>query len=157
MDSECLVRAYKSLGQVEQAFRCIKGLNIRIRPIYHRSDDHVRAHIFLCMLSYYLEWHMRRLLEPVLFEEEGLTANRWQRDPVAKAKPSEKAVQKKSIKQTEEGWPVHSFSSLMADLATRCKNHCRAGEEKNSIHFVTLTEPSPFQKHVYSLLKVVPH
>ncbi len=146
------VRAYKSLGQVEQAFRCLKRLDLRIRPIHHRTVDHVKAHVFLCMLAYYVEWHMRRALAPVLFQDEGLDDARWTRDPVAKAESSEKARRKKSSGKTPAGWPVHSFHSLMNELATRCKNTCRAGKGKKAARFTTLTEPTDFQRHVFGLL-----
>jgi len=154
LSAEDTVRTYKSLGQVEQAFRCIKNLDLRIRPIHHRTVDHVKAHIFLCMLAYYVEWHMRKALAPVLFQDEELDAARWSRDPVAKAQPSQTAKQKKRTKHTVDGWPVHSFQSLMDELATRCKNTCRVGEGKEVMHFTTLTEPTDFQRHVLDLLEL---
>ena len=150
------VRAYKSLGQVEQAFRCIKGVDILIRPIHHRTEARVKAHIFLCMLAYYVEWHLRNALAPVLFEDEELEQDRWTRDPVAKAEPSTTVKAKKAAKQTVDGWPVHSYQSLMRELATRCKNQCRAGNGKTAAHFTTLTEPTDFQRHVFALLGVKP-
>jgi hypothetical protein len=150
------VRAYKSLGQVEQAFRCLKSVDLHIRPIYHRTEDHVRAHVFLAVLTYYVDWHMRRALAPVLFEDEELERERWGRDPVAKAEPSRSARQKKCKKATPEGWPIHSFASLLADLATRCRNMCRAGEGKNTLRFEQLTEPTPFQQHAFGLLGLKP-
>jgi transposase len=146
------VRAYKSLGQVEQAFRCLKNLDLRIRPIHHRTEDHVKAHIFLCMLAYYVEWHMRHALAPILFQDEELDDARWTRDPVASAQPSATAQQKKRTKHTPEGWPVHSFQSLMDELATRCQNTCRAGQGKDAARFTTFTEPTDFQRHVLDLL-----
>ena len=150
------VRAYKSLGQVEQAFRCLKSVDLHIRPIHHRTPDHVRAHIFLSVLAYYVDWHMRRALAPVLFEDEDLAAERWRRDPVAKAEPSASLQKKKRKKTTPEGWPVHSFASLFADLSTRCRNTCRAGAGKNTLRFEQLTEPTPFQQHVFGLLGLKP-
>jgi transposase len=150
------VRTYKSLGQVEQAFRCIKSIDLQVRPIRHRSEAHVRAHIFLCMLAYYVQWHMRKALSPVLFQDDELAQARWTRDAVAKAKPSQSARAKKLTKTTPDGWPVHSFSSLLIDLATRCKNICRTGDGKNTIRFEQLTEPSPFQEHVFDLLGIKP-
>jgi transposase len=154
LSAEDTVRTYKSLGQVEQAFRCIKNLDLRIRPIHHRTVEHVKAHIFLCMLAYYVEWHMRKTLAPVLFQDEELDAARWSRDPVAKAQPSETAQQKKRTKHTVDGWPVHSFQSLMDELATRCKNICRVGEGKEAMHFTAFTEPTDFQRHVLDLLGI---
>jgi len=146
------VRAYKSLGQVEQAFGCIKSLDLRIRPIHHRTVDHVKAHIFLCMLAYYVEWHLRKALASVLFQDQELDAERWTRDPVAKARPGEAVQRKKRTKETPDGWPVHSFQSLMNELATRCKNTCRAGQGKDAARFTTLTEPTDFQRHIFGLL-----
>ena len=156
MSAEDTVRTYKSLGQVEQAFRCIKSIDLQVRPIRHRTEAHVRAHIFLCMLAYYVQWHMRKALSPVLFQDDELDADRWTRDPVAKAKPSQSARAKKRSKTTPDGWPVHSFSSLLTDLATRCKNRCRTGEAKTEIHFEQVTEATPFQEHVVNLLGIKP-
>ena len=156
LSTENTVRTYKSLGQVEQAFRCLKGVDLRVRPIRHRDEAHVRAHIFLCMLAYYVEWHMRKALSPVLFQDSELDTARWERDPVAKAGPSRSAREKKNTKTTEEGWPVHSLRTLLNELGTRCKNTCRAGEGKNKIRFQQLTELTPFQQHVFNLLKVNP-
>jgi len=152
LSAEDTVRTYKSLGQVEQAFRCIKSLDIRVRPIHHRTVDHVKAHIFLCMLAYYVEWEIRRKLAPVLFQDEELHTARWTRDPVAKAQPGEAVQQKKRTKQTQDGWPVHSLRTLMGELATRCKNICRVGQGKHAARFTTLTEPTDFQRHVFGLL-----
>src|SRR5690606_10988870 len=104
LSAEDAVRTYKSLGQVEQAFRCMKSVDLRVRPIRHRSEEHVRAHIFLCMLAYYVEWHMRKKLSSVLFQDDELDEARWSRDPVAKAEPSESAREKKRKRSTDEGW-----------------------------------------------------
>lgn len=150
------VRTYKSLGQVEQAFRCIKSIDLHVRPIRHRNEAHVRAHIFICMLAYYVEWHMRKALSPILFQDDQLDEDRWTRDPVAKAEPSETAHAKKRSKQTRDGWPVHSLQTLLEELATRCKNTCRAGEGKTTMHFEQLTELTPFQQHVFDLLEIKP-
>ena len=150
------VRTYKSLGQVEQAFRCMKGVDLRVRPIRHRDEAHVRAHIFLCMLAYYVEWHMRKALSPVLFQDDELDEDRWRRDPVAKAEASQSVREKKRAKKTIDGWPVHSLTTLLSELGTRCKNTCRAGEGKQSLRFEQLTETSPFQQHVFDLLQLKP-
>ena len=154
LSAQDTVRAYKSLGQVEQAFRCLKGVDLRVRPIRHRDQAHVRAHIFLCMLAYYVEWHMRKALSPVLFQDDELDTARWQRDPVAKAEPSQSVKEKKSAKQTADGWPVHSLRTLLDELATQCQNTCRAGEGRTAIRFQQLTELSPFQEHVLELLEI---
>ena len=153
---EDTVRTYKSLSQVEQAFRCLKGVDLRVRPIHHRTPDHVRAHVFLCMLAYYVEWHLRRALAPVLFEDEELDEVRTTRDPVAKAEPSESVKRKKATLLTPDGWPVQSFQTLMRTLGTRCRNKCRAGNNKTYATFYELTEPTPFQAHVFHLLGLSP-
>ena len=153
---EDTVRTYKSLSQVEQAFRCLKGVDLRVRPIHHRTPDHVRAHVFLCMLAYYVEWHLRRALAPVLFEDEELDEARTTRDPVAKAEPSESVKRKKATLLTPDGWPVQSFQTLMRTLGTRCRNKCRAGNNKTYATFYELTEPTPFQAHVFHLLGLSP-
>lgn len=154
LSAEDTVRTYKSLGQVEQAFRCMKTVDLRVRPIRHRSEAHVRAHIFLCMLAYYVEWHLRKALSSVLFQDDELDAARWTRDPVAKAEASPGAREKKRTGKNERGWPVHSLHSLLGELATQCKNTCRAGEGKTELRFERITEATPFQAHVFELLQV---
>lgn len=146
------VRAYKSLGQVEQAFRCLKGLDLRIRPIHHHTEERVIAHIFICLLAYYVEWHMRKKLSSLLFQDDELDRSRWTRDPVAPAISSPSANKKKQSKHTPEGFPVHSFHSLLRDLATQCKNTCRLGEGNSATHFTKLTELTPLQKQAFLLL-----
>jgi len=150
--AEDTVRRYKSLSQVERAFRTLKGIDLRIRPIFHRTEDHVRAHIFLCLLAYYVEWHMRRSLAPLLFDDEQLPEDRKTRDAVAPAKPSEAATRKKRTHQTEDGLPVHSFSTLLAALGTRCRNTCRAISDRSGATFQLLTAPSPLQTKALQLL-----
>lgn len=152
MDAAGTVRAYKSLGQVEQAFRCLKSVDLLVRPIRHRTEAHVRAHIFLCVLAYHVQWHMRKALAPVLFHDEQLDADRWTRDPVAPATASENAKQKKRDKTTSEGWPLHSFRSLIGHMATRCRNLCSSGAGKTRLQFNRETDPTPLQKHVSKLL-----
>jgi transposase len=152
LSAQDTVRTYKSLGQVEQAFRCMKSIDLHVRPIRHRNEAHVRAHIFLCTLAYYVEWHLRKALSPVLFEDDELDTARWTRDPVAKAQPSEGVREKKRTKKNGDGWPVHSLRTLIADLATRCKNTCRTGEGKAAVRFDRTTELTPFQAHVFDLL-----
>jgi transposase len=152
LSAQDTVRTYKSLAQVEQAFRCMKSIDLQVRPIRHRSAAHVRAHIFLCMLAYYVQWHMRKALSSVLFQDDQLDEDRWKRDAVAKAEPSESARAKKRSKKTVDGWPVHSLSTLLEDMATRCKNTCRVNEGKTAIRFEQVTESTPFQAHVLGLL-----
>ena len=150
------MRTYKGLSQVEQAFRCLKGVDLRVRPIHHRTPDHVRAHVFLCTLAYYVEWHLRKALGSVLFEDEELDEARATRDPVAKAEPSHSVKHKKAAKMTPDGWPVQSFRSLMKSLGTRCRNKCRATNGKVRATFYELTEHTPFQAHVIELLGLLP-
>ena len=156
LSAQNTVRTYKSLGQVEQAFRCMKSVDLQVRPIRHRTESHVRAHIFLCMLAYYVQWHIRKALSSVLFQDDELDADRWTRHPVAKAAPSDTAKVKKCTQTTPAGWPVHSLDTLLQELATRCRNTCRTGEGKEVIRFDQLTDLTPFQAHVFELLKVKP-
>ena len=150
--AEDTVRRYKSLAQVERAFRSLKGMDLRIRPIHHRTEDHVRAHIFLCMLAYYLEWHMRQALAPLLFDDEELDRDRSRRDPVAPAEASASAKAKKTDRVTADGFPVHSFNTLLRELATRCRNTCRIPSDKNGTSFQQLTQATPLQARALQLL-----
>jgi len=145
------VRTYKSLALVERAFRCLKGVDLLVRPIFHRTEDHVRAHIFLCMLAYYVEWHMREAWAPLLFHDEELREQRSQRDPVAPAQPSPSARRKKSTRRSSEGVPLHSFKTLLAELASRCRNTCRVNTDPPST-FTTITDPTPRQAQALQLL-----
>ena len=146
------VRSYKSLAQVERAFRTLKGMDLRIRPIHHRTEDHVRAHIFLCMLAFYVEWHMRQALAPLLFEDEELAQNRTRCDPVAPAQASDSAKTKKADRVTPDGFPVHSFDTLLRELATRCRNTCRIPSDPSGTTFQQLTEATPLQARAFQLL-----
>src|SRR3970282_1139333 len=139
------VRSYKNLAQVEQPFRCLKGIDILVRPIRHRDEQRVKAHLFLCMLAYYVEWHMRKALAPLLFDDEQLDQDRKTRDPVAPAKTSASAKKKKALRVTTEGLPIHSFETLLAELATRCRNRCRIKSDPNSTTVSHLTEPPPLK------------
>jgi hypothetical protein len=150
------VRRYKGLAQVERAFRCLKGLDLRIRPIYLRTETHVRAHIFLCLLAYYVEWHLRRAWAELLFEDEQLPCDRAVRDPVAPARISGKAKQKKAARQTSQGLPVHSFETLLAHLATRTRNTCRLQAEPSGATFQQVTDPTPLQARAMELLAAFP-
>ncbi|MEN6401055.1 MAG: IS1634 family transposase [Armatimonadia bacterium] len=146
------VRRYKSLAQVERAFRSLKGMDVRIRPIHHHTEDHVRAHILLCMLAFYVEWHMRRELAPLLFQDEELSQDRTRRDPVASAQCSASAQAKKMARVTADGFPVHSFETLLRELATRCRNTCRIPAESSGATFQQLTQPTPLQARAFQLL-----
>jgi hypothetical protein len=123
LDDPTTVRSYKSLSLVERAFRCLKSVDLQIRPVYHWLADRVRAHVFLCMLAYYLEWHMRQRLAPMLYDDTDKDAAQALRASiVAKAERSPAAVTKQTTGRTEDGLPVHSFRTLLADLATLTRN-----------------------------------
>jgi hypothetical protein len=154
LSAEDAVRAYKQLGDVEKAFRTLKGLDLRMRPIHHRLETRVRAHMFLCMLAYYVEWHMREALAPLLFVEEDLALARATRDPVAKATPSESVQAKKNSKRSQNGFPIRHFGGLLGTLSTLCSNTCRVGEGKNATRFQRPTEASEHQREAFRLLRV---
>src|SRR5712692_1222645 len=118
------VRNYKSLAEVERAFRSMKTIDLKIRPIHHHLADRVRSHIFLCMLAYYVEWHMREAWRPLMFADEDQQAKAT-RDPVAPAKRSEAADQKAASHRLADGTMVHSFQTLLQDLSAIVRNQCR--------------------------------
>jgi transposase len=154
LSAQDTVRSYKNLGQVEQVFRCLKGIDIRVRPIHHREDPRVRAHVFLCLLAYYVEWHMRRALSSLLFDDEELTANRKTRDPVAKAEPSPSSRRKKVERTTPDGLPVHSFNTLLDELGTLCRNRCRIQADPSGSTFTQETQPTRLQARAFELLSL---
>jgi transposase len=145
------VRTYKSLTLVERAFRCLKGVDLLVRPIFHRTEDHVQAHILLCMLAYYVEWHMREAWAPILFQEEQLDRQRQQRDPVAPAQPSPSLRRKKAARRSSEGLPIHSFKTLLLELARRCRNTCHVKSDPAG-RFTMVTDPNPLQARALQLL-----
>jgi transposase len=149
------VRAYKSLAQVEQAFRSYKTVDLKVRPIYHRLAQRVKAHVFLCMLAYYVEWHMRKALAPLLFDQEKVTEEEAKIvSIVAPAKGSKKARAKAATKKTIEQLPVHSFRTLMADLATIVKNKFQSQGLEASLTFEKITQPTFLQQKALDLLGV---
>ena len=149
-----VVSAYKSLANVERAFRSTKSVDLEVRPVFHYAGDRVRAHVFLCMLAYYLEWQMRQALAPILFDDHDRAAARAQRtSPVAKAEVSPAAKRKHETKRTDDGLPVHSFRSLLADLATLTRNQVRLGKGET---FTMLATPTKLQQHAFNLLGVTP-
>ena len=156
LSAEDTVRSYKSLSEVERAFRCLKGIDLLVRPIRHRTEDRVPAHIFLCLLAYYVEWHLRRAWAPLLFEDEERPEERKRRDPILPAKPSPSAQAKKTSRQTAEGLPVHSFQTLLADLASRARvtYELKSGGSKST--FKQVPEPTPLQARAYELLRLFP-
>ena len=156
LSAEETVRKYKSLSFVERVFRTFKGIDLRVRPINHRLATTVRAHFFLCFLAYYVEWHMRQALAPLLFADEELELKSKNRDPVAPAKPSESAKRKKTKLQTANGFPVHSFNTLMEMLATRTKNFCRPDSIPEIEPIEVISDPTPLQSEVFKLLRLYP-
>ena len=155
LDTAQTVRAYKSLSQVELAFRSYKSVDLKVRPIYHRLEQRVKAHVFLCMLAYYVEWHMRVALAPLLFDEEKIIAEPSDKSSVvAPSKRSKKARAKAATKKTPEKLPVHSFRTLMADLATIVKNKFQSNGLEASLTFEKITQPTPLQQKAIELLEV---
>jgi transposase len=149
------VQAYKNLSVVERAFRSLKRVDLKIRPIYHRLADRVRAHVFLCMLAYYVEWHMRRALAPILFDDDDkTTAASMRSSVVAPARRSPRALDKAASKRTEAGVPVHSFQTLLQDLATIAKNRVHPKQAPGQTSFDMITTPSPLQRRALDLLQV---
>jgi transposase len=142
---------YKSLSAVERAFRSMKSVDLKVRPIHHHLADRVRAHVFLCMLAYYVEWHMRRALAPILFDDhDRATAQSERQSVVAPATRSPKALQKVHSKQTDEGHTAHSFQTLMADLGTIAKNTVVMNNKAMQI----VTTPTALQQRAFDLLEV---
>jgi transposase len=155
MDAPSCVRNYKSLANVERAFRSLKTIDLKVRPIHHRLADRVRAHILLCMLAYYVEWHMREAWRELMFADVDQTAKAT-RDPVAPAKRSEAALAKAAHHTLDDDTPVHSFATLLSDLATIVRNTCRtprAGDDART--FDVLTTPTAKQKRALDLLQQI--
>jgi transposase len=155
LSAEDTVRGYKNLAVVERLLRTLKGIDILVRPMHHHQEKRVRAHIFLCVLVYDVEWPMRQALAPLLFDDEELEQRRQTRDPVAPAQPSPAAQQKKARRLTVDGLPIHSFHTLLAALGTRCRNRCRVTSGLDGLTFCQLTEPTPLQQRAFQLLGVV--
>jgi hypothetical protein len=154
--SEDAVRAYKDLSGVEHAFRCLKTVDLKIRPIFHWLDDRICAHVFLCMLAYYVEWHMRERLAPILFDDHERDEAEATRASIVQPAPrSEAARAKDKTKQTEDGLPVHSFRTLLDDLGTLAKSRVRVRGESGS-EFYELTHATTVQQRALDLLGVTP-
>ena len=150
------VEAYKSLASVERAFLTMKASRLRVRPVHVWSEDHVRAHVFLCMLAYHVEWHMRRDLAPILFEDDDREGARAQRSsPVEPAKVSESAKAKAADKRTPDGLPVHGFTTLLADLATLTLNEVTLPGSPDHA-FPLLATPTQLQRRAFELLEIDP-
>jgi len=155
MDAPDCVRNYKALANVERAFRSLKTVDLKVRPIHHRTADRVRAHILLCMLAYYVEWHMREAWRELMFADTEQQAKAT-RDPVAPAKRSKAALAKAARHTLADGTPAHSFATLMAELATIVRNTCRtpmAGPEAPT--FEVLTTPNANQQRAFELLQQI--
>jgi len=156
LDAAAAVAAYKSLSNVERAFRSIKTVDLHVRPVFHYNAQRVRAHVFLCMLAYYVEWHMRARLKPMLFDDEYLDeASASRASPVVKAVRSEHAKTKDARKTAEDGLPLHSFRTLLQDLATLAYNvtHTSLNPEAK---IILTTRPTPLQTKAFGLLGLNP-
>ena len=154
LSGEQVVASYKSLSGVERAFRSLKTVDLNVRPIHHRLPDRVRAHILLCMLAYYVEWHMRQLLAPLLFDDHDKPQARAARaSVVAPAQRSSAALRKAAAKKTDDGFPVHSFQTLLRDMATIAKNRIQPTDDKTPA-FDMLTTPTALQQRAFDLLGV---
>jgi len=155
MDSAECVRNYKSLANVERAFRSLKTIDLKVRPIHHRTADRVRAHIFLCMLAYYVEWHMREAWRELMFADTEQQAKAT-RDPVAPAERSPAALAKAASHRLDDGTPAHSFSTLMAELATIVRNTCRTPSAvPEAPTFDIVTTPSATQRRALDLIQQI--
>jgi transposase len=149
--SQEAVRHYKELAAVERAFRSLKSVDLKVRPIHHHLENRVRAHVFLCMLAYYVEWHMRRALAPVLFDDhDPVAAQALRPSVVAPAQRSAAAEAKAHSGRTVDGLPVHSFQTLLQDLRTLTLNSIQMGENT----FQMVTTPTALQQRVFELLNV---
>jgi transposase len=155
MDADETVRGYKQLSQAERAFRSFKTVDLMVRPIRHRLEDRVRAHIFLCMLAYYVQWHMMQAWRPLIYADEEQQA-KASRDPVAPAKRSDSAMQKVHTKCLDDGSPVHSFRSLLDHLGAIVRATCRCpGEKDDSSTFTIITKANPKQQKAFDLIESI--
>ena len=154
MTAEDAVRNYKALSHVERAFRSLKTLDLHVRPIHHRVANRVRSHIFLCMLAYYVEWHMRNAWRSLLFADEDQAAKAT-RDPVAPARRSETADEKAATHRLADGGVVHSFRTLLEDLSSIVRDTCRARGQEDAPTFTVVTTATPPQRRALDLLKQI--
>jgi hypothetical protein len=156
LDAAQTVQAYKDLARVERAFRCLKTIDLDIRPIRHWSPDRVRAHVFLCMLAYHVEWHLRQALAPLLFHDTSIEAARAERaSPVVSTGPSKVARTKKATKRNADGLPVMRFADLMDHLGTLTRNTMRVSLQANHT-FIQFASPTPIQETAFRLLDLEP-
>ncbi len=155
MDADETVRSYKLLSQAERAFRSFKTVDLMVRPIRHRLEDRVRAHIFLCMLAYYVQWHMMEAWRPLLYADEDQKAKDL-RDPVAPAKRSDSAMKKVRTKRLDDGSRVYSFRSLLSHLGAIVRATCLcAGGRDTSATFTMITRRNPKQRKAFDLLQTI--
>ena len=155
LDAAATVRSYKNLSRVEQAFRSLKSLDLAVRPIYHRLADRVKAHLFLCLLAYYVKWQMMEAWRPLLFADEDQLAKAV-RDPVAPAQRSRRACQKVQSQRLDDGTEVHSFQTLLHSLSTVVRNTCRRpAAPATEPAFILDTQPNRHQQRAYELLKSI--
>jgi len=155
MDAAACVRNYKALADVERAFRSLKTIDLKVRPIHHRTANRVRAHILLCMLAYYVEWHMREAWRELMFADTDMQAKAT-RDPVAPAKRSKAALAKVARHTLDDGTPAHSFSTLLAELTTIVRNTCRTrGSGDDAPRFEIVTTANPKQARAIALLQAI--
>ena len=149
LNTEKAVLAYQRLAKVERAFRTLKSVDLQVRPIYHRLEERVKAHLFICMLAYYVEWHLRQAWALLLYtDEEGPLRD----TPVAPVPPSELGKFKKHRAHAVDGLPLQTFGGLMKSLATLCRNRIRLGE-KGPVYTRT-TRPTPLQARAFQLIGV---
>ena len=155
MDADETVRSYKLLSQAERAFRSFKTVDLMVRPIRHRLEDRVRAHIFLCMLAYYVQWHMMEAWRPLLYADEDQKGKAL-RDPVAPAKRSDSAIKKVKTKRLDDGSRVFSFRGLLGHLSAIVRATCRCPDERDtSATFMMTTSPNPKQQRAFDLLQTI--
>jgi hypothetical protein len=156
LDAAAAVAAYKGLSHVERAFRSMKTVDLQVRPVFHYNSQRVRAHVFLCMLAFYVEWHLRERLKPLLFDDEFIAQAQAERaSPVAKALRSEHARAKDASKHADDGLPLHSLRTLLPDLATLAYNVTHTSVNPNAKIVIT-TRPTPLQDKAFKLLGANP-
>ena len=156
MSADEAVRNYKALTGLERAFRSLKTVDLKVRPIHHRLEQRVRAHIFLCMLAYYVEWHIREAWRELMFADQQVDAKRT-RDPVAPARRSDAALDKLASRSLPDGTPLHCFATLLEALATIVRNTCRLPGDPSNNTFEILTTPNSLQRRAQQLIdKITP-
>jgi transposase len=153
LSAENAVRGYKRLADVEQAFRSLKSIELLVRPIHHHLEDRVKAHIFVCLLAYYVQWHLKHAWSALSFADEHLREHRAERDPVSAAQPADEVQAKKTERQTNDGNELQSFRTLLNELGTQCRNTCELGDGSSAIQITKVTDPTPFQTEAFRLLE----